>query len=178
MTAQDNMFEFAVTLKVKVRELELADLAKLEWFGQFKHYRRLFMKSYRGHLEGNRLMLVADMNGFPIGRLFIQLRSQNARISDGRRRAYLYSFYVMDLFQGQGIGTHLIKTAETLLLERGYQMATIAVAKENEGALRLYQRQDYQIFSEEEGRWRYYDHKGILHHVHEPCWMLEKRLSG
>lgn len=178
MTAQDNEFELAVTLKVKVRKLEQDDLAKLEWFGQFIHYRRLFLRSYRGQLDGSRLMLVADINGFPIGRLFIQFRSKKASISDGRKRAYLYSFYVMELFQGQGIGTHLIKTAESILLERGFEVATIAVAKVNEGALRLYQRQGYHIFREEEGRWRYYDHNNILRHVHEPCWLLEKMLGG
>ena len=178
MTAQDNDFELAVTLKIKVRKLDRDDLAKLEWFGQFIHYRRLFLKSYRGQLEGSRLMLVADVNGFPIGRLFIQLRSKNTGISDGKRRAYLYSFYVMELFQGLGIGTHLINAAEMMLLERRYDTATIAVAKENEGALRLYQRQGYHIFKEEEGRWRYYDHNNILRHVHEPCWILEKILSG
>lgn len=177
MTAQDNRFEYSVTLQITIRELEYADLAKLEWFGQFKHYRRLFLKSYRGHQEGSRLMLVADLNGFPIGRLFIQLRGQNARFNDRKRRAYLYSFHVMDMFQRQGIGTHLINAAETILIDHRYEVATIAVAKENEGALRLYQRQGYQIYGEEEGRWRYYDHRNILRQVHEPCWVLEKALS-
>lgn len=178
MTAQDEAFEIALNLEVKIRRLEQADLRKLEWYGQFKHYRRLFLRSYHGQLEGSRLMLVADMNDFPIARLFIQFYSKNTRISDGKNRAYLYSFYVMDMFQQQGIGTRLIQAAETLLSQRAYRTATIAVAKENAGALRLYQRQGYRIFSEEEGRWRYHDHRGKLRHVHEPCWLLEKDLQS
>jgi GNAT superfamily N-acetyltransferase len=178
MTAQDEAFELAVTLRVKIRKLKQADLRLLEWYGQFKHYRRLFLKSYRGQLEGSRLMLVANINDFPIGRLFIQFHGQNTRISDGKNRAYLYSFSVLDIFQGQGIGTRLIQSAEIILRDRDYEMATIAVVKENEGALRLYQGQGYRIFGEEEGRWRYYDHRNILRHVHEPCWLLEKVLFG
>lgn len=176
MTAQDEVFELAVTLQVTIRKLKQSDLHLLEWYGQFKHYRRLFLKSYHGQLAGSRLMLVADVNDFPIGRLFIQFRKQNSRISDGKRRAYLYSFCVLDWFQGRGIGTQLIQAAETILSKRHYEVATIAVAKENEGALRLYQRQGYHIFGEEEGRWRYYDHRNRLCHVHEPCWLLEKLL--
>ena len=56
-------------------------------------------------------MLVADCNDFPIGHIFIQLSSGEQHIADGRRRAYLYSLRVMDMFQGRGIGTRLIDEA-------------------------------------------------------------------
>ncbi|MGB1285787.1 MAG: GNAT family N-acetyltransferase [Aggregatilineales bacterium] len=161
---------------VTVRKVRESDLKLLEWQGQFRHFRNLFLRSYQGQLKGNRYMLVADYNRYPIARLFIRFSSRNALIADGHQRAYLYSFYVLEMFRGQGLGTYLIQSAETLLKARGFGEISIAVAKDNPGALRLYQRQGYEVFKEDEGRWQYVDHRGRMRQVHEPCWLLEKHL--
>lgn len=176
MTAHDQGLEISLHLKVRIRKLRYEDLPKLEWYGQFSHFRRLFMRSYQGQREGKRFLLVADLKGFPIGRLFIQYGEKNSRFSDGLRRAYLYSFQVMDLFQGFGIGSRLIRVAEALLVQNQFRHAAIAVVKTNEGALRLYQREGYKIYGEDEGRWSYLDQYGIEQKIHEPCWLLEKSL--
>jgi len=76
-----------------------------------------------------------------------------------------------------GVGTHLITEAETMLREGGFRWATIAAAKENAGARRLYERLGYRVFAEDPGNWSYIDHAGSLRHVHEPCWIMEKRLQ-
>lgn len=177
MTAQDESLQLSVNFSVTIRKMRQEDLRKLEWYGQFTHFRRLFLRSYQGQQEGNRFLLVADVKDFPIGRMFIQFGQKNSRFSDGMLRAYLYSFQVMEIFQGKGIGTRLIRVAEALLIQRGFRNATIAVVKTNEGALRLYQREGYKIYGEDEGRWAYTDHRGIEQKVHEPCWLLEKRLK-
>ncbi len=176
MSAQTDIFQLSLQLDVTIRKLEREDLPKLEWHGQFKHYRRLFARSYQGQVDGHRLMLVADVNDFPVGRLFIQLYSPRSKVSDGRTKAYLYSFHVMELFRGQGIGTRLIQAAETILKKKRFRYAKIAVARDNEGALRLYRRQNYRIYGESEGKWQYHDHRGRVRYVHEPCWLLEKNL--
>jgi ribosomal protein S18 acetylase RimI-like enzyme len=177
MTAQDESLEIAINFTVTIRKMRYEDLRKLEWYGQFIHFRRLFLRSYQGQQDGSRFLLVADAKGFPIGRLFIQFGNRKTmRFSDGVNRAYLYSFQVMDLFQGQGLGTRLIRVAEALLVQRGFSLATIGVVKTNEGALKLYQREGYKIYGEDEGRWGYTDHRGIEQKVHEPCWLLEKSL--
>jgi ribosomal protein S18 acetylase RimI-like enzyme len=178
MTAQDESLEIAVSFTITIRKMHYDDLRKLEWYGQFTHFRRLFLRSYQGQQDGSRFLLVADAKGFPIGRLFIQFgNKKNTKLSDGVTRAYLYSFQVMEVFQGQGLGTRLIRVAESLLVQRGFRLATIGVVKTNEGALRLYQREGYEIYGEDEGRWRYIDHRGIEQKVHEPCWLLEKSIK-
>ncbi len=163
-----------VPLSITLRPATRDDLPKLEWYGQYIHYRNLFRRAFREQQLGRRLILVADCNGFPVGHIFIQFIEPDASLE---RRAYLYSFRVMEMFRGQGIGTHLLQEAELILQERGYVSATISVAKDNPAARRLYERLGYRIFAEDEGRWRYVDHRGTLRLVHEPCWMLHKQIG-
>jgi ribosomal protein S18 acetylase RimI-like enzyme len=173
---EQNLTHFALTLALEIRRVQAADLPKLEWYGQFTHFRGVFQRAYQDQRDGKRLLLVADCANFPIGRLFILWSSRNQRIADGVRRGYLYSFAVLEMLRGQGIGTRLLGAAEQVLLRRRYEWATLAVGKDNPAALRLYERQGYQIFNEDEGRWRYTDHRGNVQQVVEPCWLLEKRL--
>jgi len=177
MTIQDEGLSLTIALEVTIRIATKDDLPKLEWYGQFRHFRRLFRRSYRHQQLGNRLMLIADSNDFPIGRLFVQFQSSNTVIANGFSRAYLYSFHVMEMFRGRGIGTQLIETAERILRERKFTSVTIAVAKQNERALQLYRKRGYKTFADDAGEWRYYDHHGRIRYVQEPCWLMQKELS-
>src|SRR5215218_7469645 len=90
MTALDKptlRLEMPVTLRLATYN----DLPKLEWYGQYTHFRALFRRTYQDQLQHQRLMLVADCNNFPIGHVFIQLNHSDQRVSDGRKRAYFYS---------------------------------------------------------------------------------------
>lgn len=160
-------------MSIILRVATLDDLPKLEWYGQYKHFRNLFRRTYREQEAGRRIMLVADSNNFPIGHVFIQFKDPD---DEDTGRAYLYSFRVMEMFRGHGIGTRLLQEAENMTLDRGLGWAAIAVAKDNHGARRLYERIGYHIYAEDSGRWSYLDHKGIARHVSEPCWMLQKQL--
>ncbi len=169
-----------VTLQLAVafRLATYSDLPKLEWYGQYTHFRALFRRTYQEQLQHRRLMLVADCNDFPIGHVFIQLSSgAEPNMADGRRRAYLYSLRVMDMFQGQGLGSRLVAEAEVLAADAGFRWVTIAAAKDNPRARRLYERLGYRTFGEDEGKWNYLDHENRMRYVHEPCWVLEKRID-
>lgn len=161
-------------LQVIFRLAEREDLPKLEWYGKYTHFRRLFERTYQEQLRGERLMLLADVNGFPIGQIFIQLGSAEELWLP--KHAYLYSLRVMDAFQRHGIGSALLREAEALLRERNYGSVSIAAAKENVAARRLYERHGFRVVAEDAGRWSYVDHEGITHYVNEPCWILEKSL--
>lgn len=176
MTALEHT-SMTLHLPVIFRLAQRSDLQKLEWYGQYLHFRPLIRRAFREQMRGRRFLLVADLNGFPIGQIFVQLESNNDRVADGYKRAYLYSFRVMDMFQGQGVGSRLLREAEIMLAARYYQYATLSVAKDNERALRLYRRSGYRVFDDDPGQWHYVDHRGVTHYVDEPCWMLEKRLS-
>jgi ribosomal protein S18 acetylase RimI-like enzyme len=171
MTALDRP-SIVVSIPVTIRIGTQADLPKLEWYGQYAHHRNLFRRAFQEQQTGRRLMLIADSNSFPIGRVFIHFVRQDHE----NRWAYLYSLRVMEMFRGYGIGTCLIQEAESIILDRRFQWSTIAAAKENRAALRLYERLGYEVFAEDAGNWSYTDHNGMTRQVHEPCWLLRKQI--
>ena len=122
-------------------------------------------------------MLIADVNNFPIAQLFIQFHSLEFHFADGQQRAYVYSLRVMAPFQNQGLGSQLMTVAEETIRARGFSWVTIAVAKTNEGALRLYNRLGYKKFRDDPGKWSYVDPAGKRRSVDEPSWVLEKQLT-
>jgi ribosomal protein S18 acetylase RimI-like enzyme len=161
-----------LSMTVKLRPAVQEDVPKLEWYGQYTHYRNLFRRAYRDQMQGKRLMLIADVENFPIGHVFIQFVHTD---NDGGW-GYLYSLRVMDMFQGHGIGTRLIREAEARIEEHDLEWSTIAVAKDNPAARRLYERLGYDIFGEDSGQWSYIDHEGRTRQVSEPCFLLQKQL--
>jgi ribosomal protein S18 acetylase RimI-like enzyme len=169
--------EIIIDLPVSVRYAKREDLPHLEWNAEMWGYRDLFQHAYEESLTGRRLLLLADIGGYPVGRLFVQLCPGNFQYADGFTRAYLYSFHVMPFLQGKGIGSLLIRAAEAEVIGRGFHMATIAVAVENVRALRLYERHGYQIFHKDHSDWSYRDPAGHSHNVSEVCWALKKRLT-
>lgn len=166
-----------VPLSITLRTGTRADLPKLEWYGQYAHQRNLFQRAFRDQQLGRRLILVADCNNFPVGHIFIQFIGQHYAFTDGKKRAYLYSLRVMEMFRGYGIGTRLIQEAESAIRDRGFQWSIIAVAKANHLARQLYERLGYKVFAEEPGHWSYIDHENKPRHVHEPCWLLHKSVQ-
>jgi ribosomal protein S18 acetylase RimI-like enzyme len=175
MTATER-HALSMQIDVIFRPAERDDLPKLEWYGQYTHFRRVFQRAYEDQLAGRRYLLVADLNGWPIGQVFIQLESLDEGWSHLGKRGYLYSLRVMDMFQRMGLGTALVHEAEGYLVARNYGSVSIAAAKENPGARRLYERLGYRVFMEDSGRWHYVDHEGRTRQVIEPCWVLEKIL--
>ena len=165
-----------IELPVTLRLATAGDLPKLEWYGQFTHFRNLFRRTFREQQQGHRLMLIADCNDFPIGQVFVQLNEGEFRF-DHQKRAYLYSLRVMEMFRGKGLGTWLMREAEAMVASAGYHWITIAAAKDNPAARKLYERMGYRVFAEDSGDWSFLDHRGIVQYVHEPCWVLEKRLQ-
>ena len=157
-----------------VRDVRAADLPALEWFGTHAHLRRMEEANYRDVEAGAKLWLVALVNDFPVGHVKINLRVEDA--TRGNPRGYLFALRVFEPFQGLGVGTALISSAEDVLRARGYRYASIAVGKDNPRARRLYERLGYCIYREEIGRWQYVDLEGRLHRVEEPEFLLDKRL--
>lgn len=176
-SSSDEAFEQGeISMRIAYRPAMESDLPLLEWFGAYRKYRNLYEKAYREQIEGKRLLIVADHNCFPVGQIFIQYTVGQTKYANGIDRGYLYSLRVMQPFRGLGIGSRLIEIAEGGLRRMGFTCATIAVAKENTAALRLYTRLGYQIFTEDDGRWSFRDPDGKTHHIDEPCWGLDKEL--
>lgn len=163
-------------VEISIRPACAADLPLLEWRGEFWHYREKFQQAYADQLAGRRLLLVADLNGYPVGRVALVFSGGNPLYANGRTRAYLYSLQVISFLQGMGIGSRLLDAAEDELRERGFRHAIIAAALDNAGAQRLYRGRGYVRYAEDPGRWTYTDPDGVIHRVNEPCWLMRKRL--
>lgn len=174
-TELDVLERFSVDFHVQLRLATRADLPHLEWYGRFTHYRNLYAGTFEDQLAGQRMMLLAVVNDFPVGQIFIHLSDAEVPTSRRQRCGYVYSLRVLEPFQGRGIGTRLIVKAEQLLRERGYRWVAIAVAKTNHRARVLYERLGYHVYADDPGRWSYVDHKGRRQHVEEPSWMLRKQ---
>lgn len=172
----DDPPQFKATLNYCIRPATRADVPKLEWYGAQAHTRTYIRQAFKAMLEGQRMMLVADLNGFPVGQIYIQFDSRNKQHADGYKRGYIYAFRVIDHLQRCGIGSALLNTAEKTLIGRGFIFATLQVSKRNEDARRLYQKNGYRVFSEDPGHWYYVDHTGKQQEVNDPTWVMEKRL--
>lgn len=172
---------YKIELPITLRLAQKEDLPKLEWFGQYAHFRRVFQRNFRDQEAGKRFMLIADCNGFPIGQVFAQIVRSDASesliaVHEFQPVAYYYSLRVMDMFRGQGIGSRLLSEAESRSRDLGCIRASIAAAKDNRQARRLYERAGYVVVGEDAGNWNYTDQYGRLRQVHEPCYILEKYL--
>lgn len=162
---------------ITIRKVTEQDLTALEMDGMFTHFRRVYLRALEEQKQGVRLLLIAESSHGVVGRLFILFRSTDKRIADGKERAYLYSFFVHPNYRCEGLGTLMMEHIENLLQEHGISFVTLAVAKDNAGALRLYQRLKYDILRESSGQWDYIDHEGKKQQVNEPCYILGKQLS-
>lgn len=161
---------------IVIRPLIEADLPTLEWDGEYTHYRLAFREMWNDMQRNQRWLLGAFDGRLMAGQIFVQFWSSDARYADGDKRGYVYALRVKPAWRGQGLGTQLIYAAEAVLRERQFNRVSIAVAKDNLGALRLYQRLGYSTFAEDPGVWYFTDVNGIARHMEEPCWVLEKRL--
>jgi ribosomal protein S18 acetylase RimI-like enzyme len=160
--------EFEIRGTVRIRAAQSSDLSKLEWFGAYSHFRDLYQRTWSDHLAGRRLMLVADLHGFPIGQVWLDVVPAEF--------AYLYALRVMEPFQGMGVGTRLVQSAEELARSHHYHHIQLAVERSNTGARRLYERLGFQIFTQRVDAWSYTDHHGQVHWVQEDVFVLRKQL--
>jgi ribosomal protein S18 acetylase RimI-like enzyme len=169
--------DFTVSISITIRPAVRDDVLKLEWYGAYASARNGIRRAFIEQMRGQRLMLVADLNGFPVGQVYLQFSASNTEIADGFYRAYLYAFRVIDHLRGCGIGSRLLAAAEAELLARDFKVLMLQVAKTNYSALRLYQRHGYRVKGEEAGIWSYIDHRGITQNVNEPVWVMQKELA-
>jgi ribosomal protein S18 acetylase RimI-like enzyme len=159
----------------RIRHVTEADLAALEWDGEYRRFRRLYRTAFEEARLGERALLIAEVDGRVVGQIFVQL--QGTLLGQPETTGYLYAFRVRPPFRNQGIGTSLVAEAEAVLRRHGLTRAVIAVAKENEPALRLYERLGYVRFGEDSGEWSYIDDHGRIQDVVEPAFLLEKTLA-
>lgn len=126
--------------RVIVRPCAAGDLARLEWDGLFTHHREILERTFREHLEGKQVMLVADLDRDPIGQAWIDLR----RAAD-RQTAVFWAIRVHPSRQRYGIGSRLLETAEQIASDRGFAFAELSVDVANSRARAWYERAGFSV---------------------------------
>jgi ribosomal protein S18 acetylase RimI-like enzyme len=162
-----------------IRHAVAEDLPALEWNGELTHYRRLFADVFRYTERGDAFMWLAELlNAGIIGQVFVHINSQRLELADGISRAYIYGFRVRSPYRNMGIGTYMMNVVEADLSQRGFQLVSLNVGRDNPGARRLYEKLGYEVVGAEQGRWSYIDDKGVVQNVHEPAWRMQKQLGS
>lgn len=93
--------------------------------------------------------LVAVVEGQVVGAVWVRVMEDYGHLEDGTP-SFALSLYKE--YRGQGLGTALMKAMLSLLKERGYRRASLAVQKANY-AVRLYQAVGFQSVSETESEY-------------------------
>lgn len=149
--------------EIHLRLLQESDLLLLEWHGG-ADLRSFYQKQWENHCKESVLVIVADFNEFPIAQAAIHWlgKPTHPQIPD------IQSVRVMEVFQGQGIGSRLLEQCEKVVRSEKHPQVSLAVALENTAAKRLYERLDYHVTGTPyHDEWSYTDAKGQTIEVSE-----------
>jgi ribosomal protein S18 acetylase RimI-like enzyme len=162
---------FGVTMQVSIRPCLREDLPMLEWFGLYARYRQLFTDTFERRERGEIVMLVAVVNEFPVGQVWIDMVKQREQAT-----GILYALRVLPPLQNLGIGTRLIGAVEDLLRKRGYKIVELGLEKNNPNAQRLYERLGYRVIRDNLETWELVtpDGQTMQEQIHE--WIMHKML--
>jgi ribosomal protein S18 acetylase RimI-like enzyme len=163
----------AITADVVVRDCRADDLQLLEWLGMYTHHREIIQAAFARHLRGENLMLVADLNGFPVGQAWLDLTKRRLE-----QIGYIWAVRVFPILRNLGIGTVLMRAAEDVLSERAFELAEVGVEKDNPDARRLYERLGYVHVGELREDYGYTTPDGVRGWHVVDQWILRKRLDG
>ncbi|OGO49590.1 MAG: hypothetical protein A2148_11365 [Chloroflexi bacterium RBG_16_68_14] len=154
-----------------IRLLEEGDLELLAHV--FRFSRHHIEGRWRERLAGERTMLVAERDGEALGSVSFGEREEFPRL------LYLFALAVVEPFQRQGIGSRLVVSVEAEARRRGVEGICLAVAVDNEGAIRLYERLGYRRTGEPFiSRWTWYGPDGETREIVERCYRMVRRLGS
>lgn len=172
MFVSDPFQHFTVSMPVTIRLCRKDDLPALEWFGMFTDHREMILAAYDSQERGEALMLVAEMQGFPIGQVWIDVTLEHVHAI-----GVLWAVRVFPTLQNRGIGTRLMVAAEDILRRRGCTAVELGVEKDNLPAKRFYERQGYRVVADTRDEYSYTTPGGVLVCVPTEQWILRKPLT-
>ena len=162
---------FSLELKLKISQCARHDLPQLEWFGLYTEHRQLIEEAFRRQQAGEVMMLVADLDDFPVGQAWLDL---SVRETDSV--GVIWALRVFPLLRNHGIGSRLMIAAEQLLFERGYRWSELTVDQQEPRACRLYERLGYRSAGTTEGLLSYTTPEKKFVALNLQLWIFRKRL--
>jgi len=162
---------FTVPIEVRIRICRSEDLPGLEWFGLFSAHREIIRSTFESQQRGEAAMLVADLNGFPAGQVWINLTLKQAESTGA-----LWAVRVFPCLRNRGIGAQLLASAEGLLHSQGFTGVELGVEKDNPAARRFYERHGYRVTGTAHGEYQYTTPDGEPMRMPIDEWILRKEL--
>jgi hypothetical protein len=142
------------SFEITIRQCRHSNLYDLEWFGRLTNFREIIAQTFDGLKNGEIVMLVAEVNRFPIGPLCIDLIKQQEG-SIGVLWAFGYGYHFKDWV---------------------LVIAEIEIEKDNLYARRLYERVEYQEAKDSIEAWDYTTPEGKGVHNTSMEWIMQIRL--
>lgn len=174
MVRDGELFQpWQVQIQARIRPCVRADLPKLEWFGMFTPHQGLIQEAFERQEKGENLMLVAEVNDFPAGQIWIDQARKRAEAA-----GVLWAMRVFPAMQKLGIGSRLLQAAEGVLAASEYAWAELSVAKENPSAKAWYERRDYRVTDEEVNQYSFTTPDGFEARIAEDAWVMRKPLPA
>jgi ribosomal protein S18 acetylase RimI-like enzyme len=158
--------------QVRIRRCREEDLPALEWFGQFTDHRELIREAFERQQRGEVSMLVAELQGFPVGQIWVDF-TRKAADSVG----VLWAYRILDPVQGLGVGRALLRAAEAEIAGAGLPCAEIAARYDNVAARDLYERRGYSLIGHEQETWSYQRPDGATVTETSEHWLLRKPVT-
>ncbi len=122
--------------------------------------------------RGERVMLVAEVEGRPVGR--VSLIEHPERLGS----LQLYALDVAEPYRRRGIGSALSEAVEAEARRRGLPEVHLKVALANREAIRLYRRLGYRQQGEAfTDHWSWTDRKGVQHSQEARSIVMTKPLD-
>ena len=164
---------------VEIRRAVDGDLAAL--VSSFQQ-RDFFADALARQRDGRGVLLVAWLDGRPVGDVYVSLESASAAPIRARLPGVpqLGHLEVLSTLWRQGIGTALIQAAEDAARRLGHRRVTLSVGLDNPGAQRLYEGLGYAAWGHGQvvESWQELGDDGTPVTVSEVCDVLVKRLSS
>jgi ribosomal protein S18 acetylase RimI-like enzyme len=161
-----------IVADIDVRRCRAEDLVDLEWYGLYRHHREIFENTFARHVSGENIMLVADLNAYPVGQAWIDLMKRRAE-----GIGYIWAVRVFPFLRGLGIGTELMYAAEQVVRENRLSVAEVGVEKDNIDARRLYERLGYRQCGEIRENYGYTTPDGVRGSHSLDQWIMRKPLD-
>lgn len=144
-----------------------------------------FTEAYRRQEQGEGLLLVALLNGRPVGDVYLQLTGPTEDVLRERLPGVplLMHLEVIEEARNRGIGSAIMDEAERQLRDLGHHSLALGVRLDNKDAARLYERLGYAqladngkdfVLSTVKVEWV----DGKAQHLPDVCWVYVKPLDS
>lgn len=121
--------------RVRIRPCEPRDLDHFGAFGSELHVE--YCRNELARAGTIAILVAVSADDVPVGKVHVHFEHTGGAV-------WLEAAAVARPLRGQGIGTSLVRAAEALAAERGYQAVELGVEDSNPAARRLYERLGYR----------------------------------